>query len=166
MSICPYFNSFGDKLFRFNSLEEKIEIRNLIDATPFSNTLWEKDQLVKTMNIKFTATSNQEETELNWNLFSEQGLAVNKDEVSRVGTDVAVIDTGIIDHDEFRNKLLKGHDFISDPALSFDGDGRDNDYRPEKNETNNCPEVSGDIISHGTHVTGIIASEGFQRIRI
>jgi serine protease len=66
---------------------------------------------------------------------------------------VAVIDSGITAHPELLPNLTKrangniyGYDFVSDPDISQDGDGRDNDPS----------DVGG---WHGTHVSGIIAAK-------
>jgi hypothetical protein len=39
---------------------------------------------------------------------------------------VAVVDTGITVH-QARRRVLPGYDFVSDPGMTNDGDGRDND---------------------------------------
>ena len=77
---------------------------------------------------------------------------------------VAVVDTGILLHPEFGARILGGYDFISNPALSGDGDGRD----PNPTDAgdwvvaNACYPGSPARNStwHGTHVAGIIAAQG------
>ena len=74
---------------------------------------------------------------------------------------VAVVDTGILHsfadpartHPEFVDKVVPGYDFISDPTLAGDGDGRDPDpYEIEG-------DLPGGVSSyHGSHVAGIIAA--------
>ena len=79
---------------------------------------------------------------------------------------VAVIDTGITNHIEFQNQTVPGYDFISEPLIANDGNGRDNDpsdpgdwiTAEDKNLDifKNCG--ISDSSWHGTHVTGTIGA--------
>ena len=76
---------------------------------------------------------------------------------------VAVIDSGILSaHPDLENNLLPGYDFISDPWISRDDDGRDAD--PSDNgdsaDADVCYQGSEARPSswHGSHVAGIIAA--------
>lgn len=75
---------------------------------------------------------------------------------------VAVLDTGITPHIDLAGRILPGYDFISDPDVAQDGDGRDNDPSDPGDHTGNdtCgPGVPGESSSwHGTFVTGLIAA--------
>ena len=77
-------------------------------------------------------------------------------------TIVAVLDTGITQHPDFAGRILPGYDFISDPKMANDGDGRDPDASDPGDGTrdNECFEHSHEEPSsfHGTFVTGIIAA--------
>lgn len=67
---------------------------------------------------------------------------------------VAVIDTGVfLDHDDLNNKLTLGYDFISDTAISRDGDGIDSN--PDDPGDSNQRGASS---WHGTHVSGTVAA--------
>lgn len=69
------------------------------------------------------------------------------------GVVVAVLDTGYLDHQDLAANLVPGYDFVSDPAISNDGDGRDAD-------AHDPGDWFGSRRSsfHGTHVAGTIAA--------
>jgi serine protease len=66
---------------------------------------------------------------------------------------VAVIDTGIVAHPELEQRVVPGYDFITDPAFSQDGDGRDADPTDQGKDLPN-----GESSWHGTHVAGTIGA--------
>jgi serine protease len=76
------------------------------------------------------------------------------------GTVVAVVDTGILHeagnsartHPEFAGNILPGYDFVSEPQVANDGDGRD----PNAFDTGDTPGEQSSY--HGTHVAGTIAA--------
>ena len=61
---------------------------------------------------------------------------------------VAVVDSGIVGHPDLVDGLLPGYDFISDPAVAGDGDGRDS----------NPFDEGGESGYHGSHVAGTVAA--------
>ena len=67
---------------------------------------------------------------------------------------VAVIDTGVISHPDLQTRTIAGYDFISDPTVAGDGNGRDSD------PTDNGDDANGPGIHsyHGTHVAGTIGA--------
>ena len=66
---------------------------------------------------------------------------------------VAVIDSGITNHPDLAGQTVAGYDFVSDPSISGDGDGRDADPTDPGDGDSRTPSSW-----HGTHVTGIVAA--------
>ncbi len=77
---------------------------------------------------------------------------------------VAVIDTGVLPHDDLRSNLLGGYDFIGDADRARDNDGRDADPTDEGDwaMAGSCgggyPQWSSPSSWHGTHVAGTIGA--------
>ena len=67
---------------------------------------------------------------------------------------VAVIDTGVIAHADLAGRLVGGFDFISDSAVSNDGDGRDGNA----GDPGDYGCDGGSSSWHGTHVAGTIGA--------
>lgn len=67
---------------------------------------------------------------------------------------VAVIDTGVVSHPDLQARTIVGYDFISDPAVAGDGNGRD----PDPTDTGDDANGPGIHSYHGTHVAGTIGA--------
>jgi serine protease len=61
---------------------------------------------------------------------------------------IALVDSGIISHPDLNLQLAPGYDFISDPAIAGDGNGRDS----------NPEDEGGESGFHGSHVAGTIGA--------
>ena len=81
-------------------------------------------------------------------------------------TVVAVVDTGYRPHEDLAGRVLPGYDFITDPLVANDGDGRDpdptdpGDWVSAADQSNPAFKDCGRSNSswHGTGVSGIIAA--------
>jgi serine protease len=74
------------------------------------------------------------------------------DKATGNGVVVAVLDTGTTVHPDLSPNYLPGYDFISDPTVARDGNGRDSDPSDPGDKT------SGTSSWHGTHVAGTIGA--------
>lgn len=75
------------------------------------------------------------------------------------GVTVAVLDTGMLPHSELNGRIIQGYDFVSDPDISGDLDGRDADPTdPGDFCLGDYNEVLQKSTWHGTAVAGVIAA--------
>ena len=100
-----------------------------------------------------------------WHYFDATGglrLPAAWDNSTGAGIRVAVIDTGFRPHVDLSGQLLAGYDFISDTAVSNDGNGRDSDASDPGDAVTAGACYAGSPASssswHGTHVAGTIAA--------
>ena len=99
-----------------------------------------------------------------WNLHDAKGLAAPEawKTTQGAGVTVAVIDSGIVKHPDLDANVLPGYDFITEPSIARDSNGRDSDPTDQGNweEAGVCGADSEASESnwHGTHVAGSIAA--------
>ena len=105
--------------------------------------------------VRPAATPNDPLYPRQWDLFEATGgmrVPAAWEMTSGRGTVVAVIDTGITPHSDLTG-VVPGYDFISDPSISNDGDGRDGDATDAGDSCNGSSSSW-----HGTHVAGTIGA--------
>ena len=99
-----------------------------------------------------------------WNLHGTKGISAPEawQTTQGAGVTVAVIDSGIVKHPDLDANVLPGYDFITEPSIARDGNGRDSDPTDQGNweEAGVCGADSEASESnwHGTHVAGSIAA--------
>lgn len=102
-----------------------------------------------------------------WNLFEDAGGVRLPDawDQERGAADIviALIDSGILNHGDLDPaRLVPGYDFISDPDMANDGDGRDADPADPGNWTaaGECAPGEPAFSSswHGTKITGLVGA--------
>lgn len=99
-----------------------------------------------------------------WNLHGTKGLATPEawKTTQGAGVTVAVIDSGIVKHPDLDANVLPGYDFITEPSIARDGNGRDSDPTDQGNweEAGVCgaDAEASESNWHGTHVAGSIAA--------
>jgi serine protease len=111
------------------------------------------------------ADPNDTEYSKQWDLFeTTAGMNVPGAWTTSTGTGVtvAVIDTGYVTHSDLAANIVSGYDFITDTAVSNDGNGRDSNPADPGDYTaaNECAagEAASTSSWHGTHVAGTIAA--------
>ncbi|MFC9684933.1 S8 family serine peptidase [Streptomyces sp. NPDC056948] len=117
------------------------------------------------LNKPTAVTPNDTDYSKQWDLFeSTAGMNVPAawDTTTGSGVTVAVIDTGYVTHSDLAANIVGGYDFISDTAVSVDGNGRDSNPA-DPGDWYNADECGQGIPAsssswHGTHVAGTIAA--------
>jgi len=153
----------GARIFK---LDRKV---SLTDAAKLAADLKERDPSVeyaepdRLMHPLFTPNDSMYNQQ--WDFFEATGgmnVPAAWDKSTGAGIRVAVIDTGYRPHADLSGQILAGYDFISDTAISNDGNGRDSDASDPGDWTAAGECGTGQPASnsswHGTHVAGTIAA--------
>jgi serine protease len=153
----------GARIFK---LDRKV---SLADAAKLAAELKSRDASVeyaepdRMMHPLFTPNDSMYNQQ--WDYFEATGglnLPAAWDKSTGSGIRVAVIDTGYRPHADLSGQILAGYDFISDTAVSNDGNGRDSDASDPGDWVAAGECGSGQPAEnsswHGTHVAGTIAA--------
>lgn len=113
-------------------------------------------QTTNNSNATLTYTSNMNPDDYTWTINTIESYGTNVAALFNMGItgkgqSVAVLDSGISAQVALYN-VVRGYDFVSDPLISNDGDGRDPDPTETYDAANNCLQSS----FHGTKVASII----------
>jgi serine protease len=148
------------KLSRKASLAEAAQVAADLMARDPSVEYAEPDRKLHAL-----LTPNDSMYSQQWDFFEATGglnVPTAWDKSTGSGIRVAVIDTGYRPHADLSGQILAGYDFISDTAVSNDGNGRDSDASDPGDWTaaNECAagEPASNSSWHGTHVAGTIAA--------
>ncbi len=80
--------------------------------------------------------------------------------IGKASVVVAVLDSGIVKHEDLDENVLPGYDFVADANNARDGDGRDN------NPTEELLPAGQNQSFHGTHVAGTISARTNNKIGV
>ncbi|SHH66750.1 S8 family peptidase [Massilia sp. CF038] len=143
---------------------------SVADVAALARDLKERDSNVEyaepdRMMKKLFVPNDSRYTE-QWQYFEATGglrLPQAWDVSTGTGVNVAVIDTGYRPHADLSGQFIGGYDFITDTAISADGNGRDADASDPGDSTTagqcGAGEPSSSSSWHGTHVAGTIAAK-------
>jgi serine protease len=165
------------EMFKAKSVREKniiIEASSAVDALKIATSsglavvnIDEDIMLYRLGSANDTYFSDQ------WSLNEETGginiLDAWDEHIGSTDTVVAVLDTGILEHKDLKDRVLPGYDFVSSLSDARDGDGRDSDPTDMGDyvlSSDLCPNSfsTNDSSWHGTHVAGtIVASTNNSR---
>jgi serine protease len=153
----------GARIFK---LDRKV---SLADAAKLAADLKARDASVeyaepdRMMHPLFTPNDSMYSQQ--WDYFEATGgmnMPAAWDKSTGTGIRVAVIDTGYRPHADLSGQILAGYDFISDTAVSNDGNGRDSDASDPGDwvAAGECGtgQPAENSSWHGTHVAGTIAA--------
>lgn len=166
--------STGEALSYFREMSGNAHVISLREKQPYERVLAVAEKLMERVDVEYAEPDQLFEHTLipNDPLYSQQWhysgtYGVNLPAAWEITTGsasvvVAVIDTGITNHADLSGKTLSGYDFIADPFVANDGNGRDSNPGDPGDWT-----LSGECYSgsparnsswHGTHVAGTVGA--------
>ncbi len=160
----------GSHLMKFRSSLSDNQLQQIILSmmTNADIDYVEVDRLMKPMFTPGDPRYNEQ-----WHYFEPTGgmnLPAAWDSATGANSIVAVIDTGIRNHQDLVDNLLPGYDMIDDTDVAQDGDGRDADATDPGDWApfGGCGFFSpgSDSSWHGTHVAGTIAASANNGIGV
>ncbi|HEX4895932.1 MAG TPA: S8 family peptidase [Solimonas sp.] len=152
----------GADVIRLDQRVDPHALKGLLTALA-ANPLVEYAEEDRLLKARFTPNDSRYSEQ--WHYYEATGglnLPAAWDLSTGSGVIVGVLDTGYRPHADLNANIVGGYDFISDTAVSVDGDGRDANAQDPGDwySLNQCGIGSGSSNSswHGTHVAGTIAA--------
>ncbi len=161
----------GSQVMQLSRRMSRDELSNLIQSLRSGDSsieYVEPDRILQPMYLPNDALYPQQ-----WALSDATGGIAAPDAWNQAtgnGVVIAVIDTGVRPHADLVANLLPGYDFITNPAIAVDGNGRDadasdpGDWAPAGACGTGSPARNSSW--HGTHVSGLAAAAGGNGIGV
>jgi serine protease len=133
---------------RWSGAREALSAAARLSAAP--GVLWaEPDWLVETQGLPDDPALARQ-----WHLFGIGAPSAWETTFGSSSVVVGVVDTGIAAHPDLAGQVVPGYDFVSDPSIGADGDGRD----PDPTDPGAEDLLDGTSQWHGLHIAGIVAA--------
>ena len=143
-----------------------IELDTLITPTQLDDLVFAEYISLSVDNATFVSEASIPSNE-DWNLLDSEPYSIHAESAWKITNStpnivVAVLDTGMpsVAYSQFRN-IVQGYDFISDPSISLDGNGRDADTTDPGTAGPSCPVSSW----HGLKTASILAADHASGVR-
>lgn len=155
----------GAQVIKTEKMNEKEQAQVIKKLEKDSNVKYvEPDTFVKTEQVDDEiikeADRNDNVRRRQWHLDYSHIKDVWKEGYTGKGVTVGVNDSGYTEHSDIMNNFAGGYDFINDPSIALDNDGRDSVALDEGDAHYNEKGQFVPSSWHGTHVAGIIAASG------